>query len=378
MPRALLLLALAAISLPACASAPPPRLPIAVVVRGDEGATRQVRGALTGEGARGAELRFVELPAAATAAATSGDVDLRLAEARRAYTRPDVPRCLAELGGDALVPGLLAEGQRGPAARVLFWRVACMVAGGALPDAARVAAELASYGLDAPPDVEAASPEAEAVLGRAVADVAAQPAVLVRVTTSIPGAAARLDGRPSLCVTPCRIDARPGPHVLTVELDGYAPERRSFVARGGDAAVDVTLTPAPADLAARQWSARYGAGADVDSPGSLRLLALAVRARSLVLITVAEPAPDVRLRGVLTVGGETRARAERVARGPTAVTASTPPLFEELLRDGKLVESTPLVKRPLFWTALVAVAAGAAVATYAAVHRPPTRTEVHF
>ena len=370
----------AAASQTACASAPPPRLPVAVLVRAPPGEAPQVQRTLGGELARGVEIRFVELPAGAppAALAPAADVELRLAAARRAYTLPDVPRCLSELGGDELAPRLLADGRRATAARVLFWRVACLVAGGALADAGRAAADFAAYGLDVPPDVEAASPEAEAVLGRALAEVAALPALHLRVASSVPGAAVAVDGRPSSCVTPCRVDVRPGPHLVTLALEGYAPARRALTANSGEVPLDVGLTPAPPELAAAQWLDHYGGPSDVDSPGSLRLLAQAVRARSLALITVDEAAPGVRLRGVLAVGGETRARAERTGRSPAEIPALTPPLFDELLREGKLVETTPLVKRPLFWVVVVAAAAGAAVATYAIVHRPAVPTEVRF
>src|SRR5262249_21341042 len=118
----------------------------------------------------------------------AADVEMRLARARKAYTVPDVPGCLAELGDDDLVPSLLDEGNRAAAGRVLFWRVACLVAGGSMADAQRAAEAFAAHDLEVPRDVDAASPEAQAVLGRAVAEVAAAPAVHLRVETSVPGA----------------------------------------------------------------------------------------------------------------------------------------------------------------------------------------------
>lgn len=367
-----------AVSLAACAAKAPARLPVAVLLRGPAAETAQIKGALGAEEGRGVEIRYVDLPAGVTAAAPADDIEERLAAARRAYTVPDVPACLERLGGDARVPGLLAEGRRSTAARVLFWRVACQVAAGAMPDARRTADEMAAYALEMPAEVEAASPEAEAVVGRALAEVSARPAARLRITSSAPGASVSLDGRAALCVTPCRIDARPGPHVIVATLDGYDPERRTVVAGEGDVAVDIASSKAAPDLAASQWTARYGAGADIDSPGSLRLLALAVRARSLALIAAGEGSPGVRLRGVLSVGGETRARAERMLGGPAEVGAATGPLFDELLREGKLIEPTPLWKRPLFWVLVGGAALTAAAVTYGVLYKAPVTTEVRF
>src|SRR4051812_21922116 len=98
-----LCIAVAATPLWACASPPPPRLPVAVLVRAPEREAQQIRAALSGEAARGVEIRFVELPSGGALPAPETDVELRLAAARKAYTLPDVPRCLAELGGDELL-----------------------------------------------------------------------------------------------------------------------------------------------------------------------------------------------------------------------------------------------------------------------------------
>ena len=376
--RPFLALAAAMSALPACAPAAPPRVPVAVLVRGGERDARRVRDALEGAPRRGVEMRFVDLPASAEAPRRQVDVEVHLAEARRAYALPDVPRCMAELDAEDLVPDLLAEGRREAAARVLFWRVACLVAGASLPEAARTAAELAAYGLEAPADVAAASPEAEEVLGHALAAASALPPAHLRITASVDGATVAIDGRASRCVTPCRVDARPGPHVVVVKLDGYAPQRRALVAREGDTTLDVALPEASPELAAQQWTSRFSGAVEADSPESLRLLTRAVRARSLALITVAVAAPELRLRGVLAVDGAPRARAERTAPALADLSAAAPRLLDELLQEGKLVDARPLSKRPLFWVALGVTALGAAVATYALASPREVRTEVHF
>jgi hypothetical protein len=347
-------------------------------VRGPESEIKKVRDALGTEQARGVEVRFADLPSGPVATPKATDVESRLAAARKAYALPDVPACLAELGGDALVPDLLTAGRRPEAARVLFWRVACHVAGGSLPDAQRVAEDFSAYELNTPPEVEAASPEAEAVLGRALAQTSARPAARLSITSTPPGARVSIDGRESLCVTPCRIDLRPGPHVVALAQDGQSPERRSIVAPEGDTKVDVPMAAAPPELAARQWIERHGSGQDVDSAASLRLLAQAVRARSLALIAIDDKSPGARLRGVLMTSGDSRARAERVLGSLSEVPSVTVPLFDELLVEGKLVETTPLWKRPLFWGIVGAVAAIAAGVTYAVLYEPPVTTEVRF
>jgi hypothetical protein len=370
-------LSFAALSLAACAAAPP-RLPIAVLVRAPEAEIAPIRASLGGEGAQGVEVRFVELPATSALAAKSGDVEARLAAARKAYTVPDVPACLAALGGDEVVPDLLAEGRRAEAARVLFWRVACHVAAASLPDAQRAADDFAAYALDVPPEVEAASPEAEAVLGRSLAQVSARPAAHLALTAGKRAATVAIDGRPALCVTPCRVDLRPGPHLLVLTEDGAGPERRSIVLPEGDTKLDVPMNDAPPDLAASQWSSHYGAGGEIDSAGSLRLLAQAVRARNLVLLAVEDAAPGARLRGAITVSGDTRARAERALAARSDAPAAAAPLLDELLREGKLVVSPALWKRPLFWGIVGLAAATAAVVTYAVLYKPPVTTEVRF
>ncbi len=155
--------------------AAPPRVPVAVLVRGAS-ATRG--GCATHSKARRRAAwrcgSWISRRARRRLVVRS-IVEVRLAEARRAYALPDVPRCMAELDAEDLVPDLLADGRREAAARVLFWRVACLVAGASLPEAARTAAELAAYGLEAPADVAAASPEAEEVLGHALAAASALP-----------------------------------------------------------------------------------------------------------------------------------------------------------------------------------------------------------
>ena len=376
--RHLLVLTATLSMLSACGSPKPPRVPVAVLVRGGERDARAIHGALAHAPPRGVEIRFVDLPAVPESPRSETDVEAHLAAARRAYTLPDVPRCLAELGEDELVADLLADGRRPAAARVLFWRVACLVAGASLPEAERVAAALAAYGLEVPADVDAASPEAEAVLGRAIAAVAAQPPAHLRITSSVAGATVALDGRESPCITPCRLDARPGQHVVLVKLDGYSPQRRTLIAREGDTVLDVTLTEASPEVAAQQWSARFGATGELDSEESLRLLTHAVRARSLALITASGVAPELRLRGVLAVDGAPRARAEHLGRATDELGRAAPPLLDDLMQVGKLVDARPITKRPLFWIAVAVAAVGAAAATYGLARPRDVVTQVHF
>ena len=64
--------------------------------------------------------------------------------------------------------------------------------------------------------------------------------VPVNISTTPPGATAKLDARSdATCTTPCQLTARPGTHNVTVTLDGYEGESREFHA--ADQGVDVPL-----------------------------------------------------------------------------------------------------------------------------------------
>lgn len=316
------------------------------------------------------ELRDVDAPRTATADAPTGDTPARLAAARKAYVAADFTTCLRELEPGHLVPDALARLDRTTAARVLTWRAACHVGSNQPELATRAAEALAAAALPLPDDVTRTSPEVEALLAHAQHTVAALPVSALAVTASAPGASVAVDGRPEVCNAPCRVELPPGSHLVAVSADGYAPASRVVTLSPDGGAVDVALTAAEPELAARQWVTRTAHGEAVDSPRSLWLLSGALRAPRLLLVTTSPEQPGV-LRGALAVDGTVAARAEREGDAEG--------LVKDLLVRGRVVEEAPpLYKRWPFWVAVgAAVAAGVTTAVVVANQNVVTRVELN-
>ena len=129
----------------------------------------------------------------------------------------------------------------------------------------------------------------------------------------------------------------------------------------GPTQVTWTATPAAPELAAAQWSARYGGSPWLYSEPSTRLLARAVAARRLVLVNV-EGTGQPRLRGTLATDGTVRAQAERTARAGN-LDAESRRLFRDLLVSGKVFEPAKLIyKRAAFWVPLALAVSAAVIA----------------
>jgi hypothetical protein len=336
---------------------PPARESVAVVVRGDDPSRGRIRSAVTADAALPVDLQLAELPTGVSTRASEAAFSERIASARRAYVTADFGKCLGGLGDEALVPGLLASGQRLPAARVLLWRTACNVGGGHSEAALRSARELGTLGLEVPQDVGMMTPEVEAVVSRALkeADGAARAMVEVKAPTS--GGTLTVDGRPASCTPPCTLELTVGTHVFRLDADGLAPQTR--VVRAGEQ-VSFSATPASPDVAAQQWIQRYAGSTEVDSAPSLRLLSTALRAPRLVLLTVEREGEGARLRGTLEVEQGVVARVERSATTPDKLEGSLDGLLRDLLVQGKVMEPSPaLYQRPLFWVVVSAVAVAA-------------------
>jgi hypothetical protein len=270
------------------------------------------------------------------------------------------------LEGDAAVPQLLAAGERLLAARLLTWRAACHL-GAQQPEPARLAAEaLAAFQLTTPEDVGSTTPDVEALLARAAAQVGARPLEALSLTSTPEGAGVDLDGRPGACSTPCRLEVLAGGHVVRLSADGYRPTWR--VVSGAAA---LTLEPADPALAATQWQRRAAAGEALDAEASVKLLSTALRAPRL-LVLASEPASPLALRGALAVDGVLQARAAR--------DGDAEGLVRDLLVRGKVIEvAPPLYKRWPFWVAVgaAAVAAGVTTAVVVSTRRTVTRVELN-
>ncbi len=328
------------------------------------------------------EVRVVTLPEATSVALTLPDPGLAqaLSEARTSYVEADFEACLTRLPEDAALTSLFAREERTTLARVLMYRAACQAGRGAQEEAARAALDLARFGLEVPPDVGAVTPDVERMLTDALRSQRAAPRATLRVQSQQPRLSVLVDGRALGCLTPCSVDLTVGDHIVAVSADGITPQaQRVTLSKAGSSVMLVTATATP-ELALAQWRARYGAGVGLDSAGSLALLAQAVRAPRLVLIST-EPAGAalLNLRGAYGQDGAIVARtgSERVALSDAPDESVR--LLEDLLVRGKTLEpARPLWKSPWFWASVGVVAAGAVTTTALLLHEPKQRTEVGF
>jgi hypothetical protein len=120
-------------------------------------------------------------------------------------------------------------------------------------------------------------------------------------------------------------------------------------------------------LAISQWSARRAAGDEVDSGRSARLLATALRAPRLLLLTSGDGGL---VRGALAIDGVVQARGER---------DDVPALVRDLLVRARVMEpSMPLWKRWPFWLAVGAAAVATGVTTGVLLANRPVTTRVEL
>ena len=304
------------------------------------------------------------------ATAPQTDDSSLLSAARQKYVNGDFAGCLQSLGADSLLPQLLGAGRRELAARVLFWRVACRFGSGALPKATDEAREFAALGLEVPADAAEATPEVESLLGRAIKEAAgARKLTLARSTRRRCVRGVSLDGRSGACVTPCALEVLPGEHLIALDAEGYLPVTRAVTVHE-PTKVKLEATPAPPEVAAAQWSARYGGSPWLYSEPSTRLLARAVAARRLVLSTS-------KARASCACAGPSPptarcARKRNAPRAPAISTRSRGACCATSSLSGKVFEpAKPIYKRAAFWVPLaLAVSAAVIAASIAADARP--------
>lgn len=361
-----------AVALSAGCGRPPARIPLAVVIAGPERDRKPIEATLRTQPVEHAELRLVA-PAPGDRLAADVAPPAPLGEVRKRYLAADVEGCLALLGGDDRIDRLLASRDRPGAARVLFWRTACHLAGDQRGPAERDAGQFAALELRMPPDARDASPDVENIIDRAVQRAASEARSELTVTTNVFRAEVRIDGRDETCVSPCVIGCSRGRHVVSVLAPGSLPVTTTLAVDQRTARVKVDLPVAPANVAAAQWRSRFETSPEEQSNESARVLSLAVPARYLVLLSPTGDGARPRVRGLLYFDAAVRARAEGQGRSSGDAASSA---IAELLHEGKLVEATPLYKSPLFWAAVAATAAGASVATYLLLREPAERTEI--
>ncbi|MEM7154249.1 MAG: PEGA domain-containing protein [Myxococcota bacterium] len=355
---------------------PPTGPPVTIVVQADEGLEPELRQVLE-DSELPVELRFAELPPLPAVAVPRLGFEDRLATARARYIEADFEGCQQALVGESLETTLLGDNRRTTVSRLLLWRLACYVGAAQTERAERVAEHFAVYDLEIPSDVEAVTPEVEAVLGRAMVTVSQRAPATLALQTEPSRATVSVDGRPSSCTSPCDLDLPAGDHVVRVHATGSQPLVQRIKVPATGTTETLTLTPAPPVEVARQWSTRYAGSPAIDSAHSVRLLARAVRAQRLLLVT-AEGDQGVELRGVLAIDDRIAARTERQAAHEELPTVA-PALLEDLLVQGEvLAPPKPLVRRWGFWLAIGLTAAGAAGITAIVLQQPPPRTEVQF
>ncbi|HZN91816.1 MAG TPA: PEGA domain-containing protein [Myxococcales bacterium] len=346
---------------------------VTVTVAGPPGAAGRIDAALHAS-PEPVRYQAADLPRAAPPQAPPAVPGPALAEARQAYVKADFAGCLASLGGADAATDALGGGDSLTAARLLLWRAACELGDGDQRGARDAAESLAVLGLPPPPDVGSVSQEVEALLARARA--APRPDVPVRIEASA-GAELVIDGRPQRCATPCTLSLPAGLHVVRVEADGFETMIRRIAAAPPSVQVRLDLTPASPEVAAAQWTARYGRGQEPDTARSVRLLSTALRAPRLLLFSVDE-GRTLRLRSALAVDGEVAARAERIDVDPGQLESAARGLALDVLVRGRVVEPAPaLHQRPEFWVA-VGVAAAIAAGTTAAIVLRPKQTTIGF
>jgi hypothetical protein len=353
------------------------RLGLTVVVVASPAADKRARAALAATGLP-IDVEYAALPTAPRKTEPVDEIEPRLVSARKAYVAADFEACARALDGPSIPYDLVGAGRRELAARLLFWKTACLVGAGAKPDAAREALRFATLGLIAPMEVDQASPEVEVELTRAAKAVGAGARTKLDIRSDAMRAEIAIDGVLGLCTAPCSVEVAAGDHVLVAVADGFRPERVVVSAQGTQQATLIKVQPASPELAAEQWAHRYSGSVAIDTSSSLKLLSQAIRARRVLLLSI-DDGPKVEVaRASLIIDGNIVARGERTARASTSVSMAGD-LMRDLLIQGRLLEPPPPIwKRPAFWITVGLSAATAAITTAAILYKPPTRTEVRF
>lgn len=358
------------------------KLRVTVAVAAEPGLKANIEERLRKQEALPVEVRVVPLPFTEQGRATAIDPSFAeaLSAARARYVEADFEGCLSRLPAESAWVELFARGDTSSVSRILMYTAACQVGRGATEEAQRAAQALARFGLELPSDVGAVTPDVERMLTEALKRVRALPRPTLRIESSEPGLRVAVDGRSLGCLTPCAAELPAGDHVVSLEGDGFAPHAERVTLSPSGNSVRLSVDPASPELAAEQWGARYATSASLDSADSMRLLAQAVRASRLVLLST-EPARDARLhlRGAYGQAGAIAARAGSENLTVGAVPKESVSLLEDLLIRGKALEPAPPIwKSVWFWASVGVVAAGAATTTALLLQRPEQRTQVGF
>ncbi len=355
---------------------------VTVVVAGAGSAQKAIEARMASQNDVSVEVRVVPVPVSKPASKEAADPAIAeaLSAARTRYVEADFEACLARLPDDAAFLGLFARGDVTTVARALMYRAACQAGRGATEEARRSAQTFARFGLETPSDVGSVTPEVERILTDALRQLRAAPRASLRVQSEQVGLEVAVDGRALGCRTPCAVELAPGDHVVALSGDGITSHVQRVRLASAGSSVMLKTTRASPELAERQWIERYADRPGLDSAESLALLAQAVRAPRLVLISSERAGQALlNLRGAYEQDGAMSARA-----GAERVPVDEAPdesvrLLRDLLVHGKTLEPPrPLWKSGWFWVSVGVVAAGAATTTALLLREPKQRTQVEF
>ena len=359
---------------PGCAAPPQPKAFVATHIV-DERREGRLEEALTKSDIP-ARFQIVDIPRPKSEASKLAELDERLLGLPTMYENGDLEGCRRAAVADGTLDKLLARGERKLAARVLFWRVACLVLLDQVPEARREARLFATLGLEHPLGADRVSSEVLALLRKEEHAVSSSRPATLRLTLPTTGIRLVVDGRPTPCAAPCVLSVSPGRHVLAIEGDALVPLMRTVMVEPKGTALALKPQPAPPDLALEQWWDQYGIARDYDSTASVALIAHALRTKRLMVLTVENRGKVQQVRGVLAVDGRVKSRDER--RAPLDQTNQTAvQLVRDMLVRAEVVEPAPsLTSRPMFWVVVAATAIAAAGVTAYVLFEPETRTNV--
>ena len=249
----------------ACSHTPAARVPVTVVVRGDAIEVARAQAALAKAPPEGVEIRPLSLTTPLAPPESPAGIEGALDKVRVAYDEPSWQRCMSPISEPSLVPSLLAAEKRDAAARVLFWRSACLLLKGDEAGAKSAARTFAGLDLEIP--LEKWDSAVPRLLHEAMLEASRESASTVNVVSAGPELTVSLDGRRAVCVAGARFPRGMEHTRSAVDADGKSPEVRDVSVEQAPVVVHFNPPPASPNLAARQWVSRWSS-----SPRSTRRL----------------------------------------------------------------------------------------------------------
>jgi hypothetical protein len=327
------------------------------------------------ESAGGASWRSVRVDP--TASGVSVPPMARLDRLEQLYADADFLGCLTASQNAAIqFWTLLQEGHREAAARATVFGAACAFGAGDEDLAQTLLSRGAVVGLDLAGAGANTTPEFQLVAERTIQRVAAQPRVAVTLTTAPYGATVLVDGGAAVCRSDrCELNLRRGEHVIKATKIGHLP-RIVHIQLNDELEREVALDSAPATEQQRQASDALARGWTPDREDLAETLANGFGAR-LVVIAWQEA-------GMTRLGLFDHALNQMVARESCEPNATALRIagHSVVTQWRGIAEPTPLVRRPVFWIVVSAVAAvvatGVGLGVWAASRPVETQNDLVF